>query len=1218
VNVFAHKLYRGIGRLTVGVVMLAHGALSSAASYTYDDTVPFAWETASTDVVWARVDTGYPIDDDQQQVSIGFTFNFGGTDYTQLRILSNGVLHFGANQGFQKDYTNEALPITTVVNGPGFEEPADRVIAPYWDDLEPSRGGTVRYSLLGSAPNRRFVVSWESVPHYQLPGRYTTQVILYENGNIKFQYGGGATTGRSATIGVEVNDTDFTQYSYNTNSVANRSAILFSPTRHFAISHDGAGDLCTADNITISRHYGSHIADTSAYTGTIDLSTSTGNGVWSLVTGSGSFTNLGGGNARYTYAAADAGQVVLGLANSVAETLNINVTDGTDSEDPSEDADMVFASAASATFRDVFAAVSYSGNDGTNNWSGPWTEVSDNGSPNNGDIRIHNDTTALWLEFRGNGGGNGDGVSEWLWREADLSGFAAGATATLSFDYRRIRLDNANDYLTIEVSSNGGASWTELGRFSGRGNDATYTTVSYDISAYMAANTRIRFLSSPRLGRNDRVYIDNVQIAVAWAAACPGTDHFVIGHDGLGIHCLAEPVSVTAKLADGSTDTTYTGTITLDTQSGTGSWSLLSGNGSFVDSTANDGLASYTFDAADNGVATFNLDYRSGSASIDVDAYDGTVRDDDSEGNLLFSASGFTVTAAALNNPPPGTIDTLIPPQTAATDFQLYLAAYGTTPSDPACGIIETYTGAKNLKFWSSYDNPTTGTLPVTVNGVDAFASEVAADAGTAQAVTFSNGQAAVTVNYADVGQITLAMKDDTVTADLPTGIRGTSSAFVVKPAGFVLSAIRRSSDGFANPGTAVDENGAPFIAAGADFSVTVTALNSAGNPTPNYGRETSPESVLLTPTLVAAGAANNPAIAFTTGFDGFVNGEDTGTDFRWDEVGIITLTPSVADGDYLGAGDVTGTTSANVGRFYPDHFITATTNGSFANACTAFTYVGQSFGYLTDPTLTATAQSAVNSTTANYTGAWARLTASGVSLNYPAADNSQLDQNGSAALGVTSTVGTPSRTDNGDGSLSFALGAASADSFVYDRSLGQVAPFTSDLTISLTAVSDGEASASDLATPRAITPVGNQQRFGRGYALDAYGTMSQLGDSLTLSIGSRYFDASGGWTLNTDDSCSTYSYTKTDTDITTTASSTSPVSLVAGVGDLTLTISADAGSPGGSSQLSTTWSSWLQYDLDGVDQLSDGNRYDDNPSATATFGIFRGDDRFLFWREAP
>jgi hypothetical protein len=50
------------------------------------------------------------------------------------------------------------------------------------------------------------------------------------------------------------------------------------------------------------------------------------------------------------------------------------------------------------------------------------------------------------------------------------------------------------------------------------------------------------------------------------------------------------------------------------------------------------------------------------------------------------------------------------------------------------------------------------------------------------------------------------------------------------------------------------------------------------------------------------------------------------------------------------------------------------------------------------------------------------------------------------------------------------------------------------------------------------------------------------------------------------------------------------------------VTLATDPGAAGGSSTVTFTWPSWLTG----------------TASATATFGIFRGDDRFLYWREAP
>jgi len=106
-----------------------------------------------------------------------------------------------------------------------------------------------------------------------------------------------------------------------------------------------------------------------------------------------------------------------------------------------------------------------------------------------------------------------DGGGEGIQREADLAGYTS---ATLTFIYYRGNLDDANDYVTIEVSDNGGSTWVELGSIEGPGSDPDTDpqSASYDISAYKAPNTRIRFRTSPTMGPNDRVYLDNVQIQV--------------------------------------------------------------------------------------------------------------------------------------------------------------------------------------------------------------------------------------------------------------------------------------------------------------------------------------------------------------------------------------------------------------------------------------------------------------------------------------------------------------------------------------------------------------------------------------------------------------------------------------------------------------------------------------------------------------------------------
>ena len=114
------------------------------------------------------------------------------------------------------------------------------------------------------------------------------------------------------------------------------------------------------------------------------------------------------------------------------------------------------------------------------------------------------------LRVRDNDGG-GEGVK----REANLSSFTA---ATLSFDYRRDSLDNSNDYVRIDLSSNGGSTWTEIARIEGPATDSNYQSFSQDISAYISSNTNIRFITSSSNGSTDTVYFDNVEITVSGCA----------------------------------------------------------------------------------------------------------------------------------------------------------------------------------------------------------------------------------------------------------------------------------------------------------------------------------------------------------------------------------------------------------------------------------------------------------------------------------------------------------------------------------------------------------------------------------------------------------------------------------------------------------------------------------------------------------------------------
>jgi hypothetical protein len=161
-------------------------------------------------------------------------------------------------------------------------------------------------------------------------------------------------------------------------------------------------------------------------------------------------------------------------------------------------------SPCNGTFRDEFNLQRYDQNDGSLNWTTGWEETGEAQNPTADDIYIAADNGNYQLAVRDDG--------QTIMREADLSG---AATATLSFDYRRFSLDSSVEYVDVEISRDGGASWVSppLYHLVGPATDNAYTHVSKDISTYISGNTRIRLLT-PASGMKDDdiVWFDNVQI----------------------------------------------------------------------------------------------------------------------------------------------------------------------------------------------------------------------------------------------------------------------------------------------------------------------------------------------------------------------------------------------------------------------------------------------------------------------------------------------------------------------------------------------------------------------------------------------------------------------------------------------------------------------------------------------------------------------------------
>lgn len=244
------------------VSVMINSSAGSLAAGSYNDTVAFTNTTngagntsrsVSLTVVTAPIPGGYQVvpaafnwidpsghktismrDNSSSYAQyMPFAFQFYGKSYSSLYVSSNGLLGF-VNSGLYL-YTNQNIPTTTLPN---------TAIYPYWDDLDPAKGGSVRIASVDAAPNRKVVVSWVDVPHHMnTTARFTFQAILEEGTNdIVFQYlevspahsiyGGG----RSATIGIE-NQTgkEACKHSYNTaGAVSNGTALRITTSPVYA------------------------------------------------------------------------------------------------------------------------------------------------------------------------------------------------------------------------------------------------------------------------------------------------------------------------------------------------------------------------------------------------------------------------------------------------------------------------------------------------------------------------------------------------------------------------------------------------------------------------------------------------------------------------------------------------------------------------------------------------------------------------------------------------------------------------------------------------------------------------------------------------------------------------------------------------------------------------------------------------------------------------
>lgn len=742
------------------------------------------------------------------------------------------------------------------------------------------------------------------------------------------------------------------------------------------------------------------------------------------------------------------------------------------------------------------------------------------------------------------------------------------------------------------------------------------------------------------------------QLTRARACPVPAIAGFTFGGTGSASTCTPQTLTLTARDASGNTLTNYTGTVSLSTSTGRGDWSVGSGPapaGTLTPGGANTGVATYTFAAGDAGIVRLRLAH-SLAQNVTVTAVDSSVASSSSTSAAITYRDNAFVWAEDLSNRIAGTNIAV-----AGRPHDLQVSLLKRDPTTGSCGVATDFAGTRSLKLWRT-DNggpwtaPTTGSLSIP-------ASRPAANNLN---LTFSAGVASLTLGTSNVGKYSFNLDDDSGTYAAGT-VSGSLADLTVRP--YTLAITGLSLGGVANPaGSAATD--AVFGAAGAPFSATVTAYRwSAGGDANNDG---VPDAGATLAQVSAGGVASgfSASVALTpvagsqtpaTGvlgslgnniISGFSNGSATATTLTYSEVGSFTLNTSAVVGGYLGTAglnldalvfNAAGAAQTRVGRFRPANFVLSSPSvghrsGRSCAVVPSFTYLGEDFqlGF------TLTAKNAAGATTQNYTGSFARLDlATAANFKLAGIGGSTAFKTSNSRLSNSASSGTWSNGVAAGITLTARALRTTTPDGPFDTAEFGIAPTDPDgvTMASLDLDTDLPANGAD------VTKVGTiPLRYGR---LRLQNGMAAANRPVQLALAAQYWNGSA-YNTNTLDSCTSVSAThlsfgnlRKSLVAGDAVMSNSPVTVTAGVGRITLAppASGHVGTLDVAIALDSTATdasclkdppvSWTpaKAATAGANLLAlrgtwcGGTTFKD-PSARATWGLYRGDNGVLYQRE--
>ncbi|GAA6153393.1 DUF6701 domain-containing protein [Pseudoteredinibacter isoporae] len=469
--------------------------------------------------------------------------------------------------------------------------------------------------------------------------------------------------------------------------------------------------------------------------------------------------------------------------------------------------------------------------------------------------------------------------------------------------------------------------------------------VNIPAGQFRSPNGRLSIFTIDEAGR---YYVDNLSITATLGAA-----HFSIepAQDNASV-CVPNEVVISALDSDGSVISDFEGVVDISTSTSHGDWSMVVPNGRLEVGDSDSGVASYRFEASDQGSVRLLLSNEH-AESLTV-----RVAERDTSTNTVSQSIRYAENAFVLDFPPAAERDVIA---YRAHAVSVSMVRRDRTHGD--CGVASQYeVDHADIRLTSS-SGDTMAVAPLLMIDDDTFTASATFEA---LPLAFESGLAQFQIFTRDVGRFTISLRDSSGSFSSDS-ILGDSGELLSRPFGIWLDLPGNTA--------ALDHNGDVFRRAGEDFSLNAAAVgwqsdddqdgdgvadghsdsdaanrvDLSDNPRlPSFSREGTPASVRLTARPVLPENVSHSELTGNVVLSQFTNGQRSETQLQYSNVGIMEIEARIDGNAYLGSGIAIGQRiqgrSGLVGRFIPDHFTLADADIEPACLPGGFSHMAQDF----------------------------------------------------------------------------------------------------------------------------------------------------------------------------------------------------------------------------------------------------------------------------------